>query len=67
MCSNTDKDDVVNIEMQCDMLFILSALCDGDVHRKVRMKSELNTARTKMFPGFLRHPSQSLFQPIKCL
>ena len=25
----------VDIEMQCDMLFILSAICENDVHRKV--------------------------------
>ena len=28
-------ESVVDIEMQCDMLFILSALCESDVHRKV--------------------------------
>ncbi|XP_033127845.1 cilia- and flagella-associated protein 69-like [Anneissia japonica] len=27
-------DDEVDVEMQCDMLFILSTLCDGDLHRK---------------------------------
>ena len=28
-------ESVVDIEMQCDMLFILSAICENDVHRKV--------------------------------
>ena len=27
--------DAVEIEMQSDILFILSCLCDGDMHRKV--------------------------------
>jgi len=30
----TDENDVVEIEMQSDILFILSCLCDGDMHRK---------------------------------
>ena len=34
----TDTDDAVDIEMQCDMLIILSLLCDGDMHRKVRIQ-----------------------------
>ena len=29
------EEHVVDVEMQCDMLFILSALCENDVHRKV--------------------------------
>ena len=31
-------ESAVDIEMQCDMLFILSALCESDVHRKVWLK-----------------------------
>ena len=27
--------DAVEIEMQSDILFVLSCLCDGDMHRKV--------------------------------
>lgn len=30
-----DSDDAIDIEMQSDMLFILSCLCEGDMHRKV--------------------------------
>ena len=33
--SSPDENDSIDIEMQCDMLFILSCLCDGDIHRKV--------------------------------
>ncbi|XP_046371006.1 cilia- and flagella-associated protein 69-like [Haliotis rufescens] len=28
------QDDIIGIEMQSDILFILSTLCDGDMHRK---------------------------------
>jgi len=31
--SNTD-DDAIDVEMQSDMMLILSCLCDGDMHRK---------------------------------
>ena len=34
--SNTD-DDAIDIEMQSDMMLILSGLCDGDMHRKVSL------------------------------
>ena len=30
-------EDAIDVEMQCDMLFILSVLTDGDIHRKVTM------------------------------
>ncbi|RUS81453.1 hypothetical protein EGW08_010793 [Elysia chlorotica] len=30
----TEENDAVEIEMQSDILFILSCLCDGDMHRK---------------------------------
>lgn len=32
--SNTE-DDAIDVEMQSDMMMILSCLCDGDMHRKV--------------------------------
>ena len=38
--SDTD-DDFVDIEMQSDMLMILSCLCDGDMHRKVSRSRSL--------------------------
>ncbi|XP_072179845.1 cilia- and flagella-associated protein 69-like [Diadema setosum] len=28
------EDDAIDVEMQCDMLFILSVLCEGNMHRK---------------------------------
>ncbi|KAI8483595.1 Cilia and flagella associated protein 69 [Branchiostoma belcheri] len=33
-CQHMDEDDTIDVEMQCDMLFIVSALCEGDMHRK---------------------------------
>ena len=36
------QDDAVDVEMQCDMLIILSALCEGDMHRKVRTQGASN-------------------------
>ena len=33
--TSRDENDAVDIEMQCDMLFILSTLCEADAHRKV--------------------------------
>lgn len=35
------EDDVVGIEMHSDMLFILSCLCDNDMHRKVCIQYNL--------------------------
>ncbi|KAK3587960.1 hypothetical protein CHS0354_014478 [Potamilus streckersoni] len=32
--SSNTEDDAIDIEMQADMLLILSGLCDGDMHRK---------------------------------
>eukprot|EP00794_Sanderia_malayensis_P003621 gene3621-4134_t len=32
--TSTDENDAIDIEMQCDMLFVLASLCDGDMHRK---------------------------------
>ncbi|XP_068670684.1 cilia- and flagella-associated protein 69-like [Montipora foliosa] len=32
--TSPDENDSIDIEMQCDMLFIVSSLCDGDTHRK---------------------------------
>nr|XP_006825782.1 PREDICTED: uncharacterized protein C7orf63-like [Saccoglossus kowalevskii] len=33
-CHSQDEDDSIDLEIQCDMLFIVSALCEGDLHRK---------------------------------
>ena len=33
--TSSDENDAIDIEMQCDMLFILASLCDGETHRKV--------------------------------
>ena len=33
--ASTDENDSIDIEMQCDMLFTIACLCDGDLHRKV--------------------------------
>lgn len=30
-----DENDIIDIEMQCDMLLVVSCLCEGDFHRKV--------------------------------
>jgi len=32
--TSTDDNDNIDIEMQCDMLFILACICDTDLHRK---------------------------------
>nr|CAB3227189.1 uncharacterized protein C7orf63 [Phallusia mammillata] len=29
-----ESDDAMDVEMQCDMLYILSTLCESDIHRK---------------------------------
>ena len=42
--TSTDENDRIDIEMQCDMLFIVSSLCDGDTHRKVS-KSMVGNSR----------------------
>ena len=33
--TSQDENDIIDIEMQCDMLLIVSCLCEGDGHRKV--------------------------------
>ena len=33
--SSVDSNDSIDIELQCDMLFMLATLCEGDLHRKV--------------------------------
>ncbi|XP_077978018.1 cilia- and flagella-associated protein 69-like [Glandiceps talaboti] len=33
-CHSQDEDDAIDLEIQCDMLFIVSAFCEGDLHRK---------------------------------
>ena len=35
--TSTDENDSIDIEIQCDMLFILACLGDSDLHRKVRL------------------------------
>ncbi|XP_078375930.1 cilia- and flagella-associated protein 69-like [Oculina patagonica] len=32
--TSPDENDGIDVEMQCDMLFIVSSLCEGDTHRK---------------------------------
>ena len=34
--TSPDENDGIDVELQCDMLFIVSSLCEGDTHRKVR-------------------------------
>ena len=38
--NSKDIDDAIDIEMQSDMLIILSSLCEGDIHRKELFGSE---------------------------
>ncbi|XP_070566690.1 cilia- and flagella-associated protein 69-like [Ptychodera flava] len=33
-CQSPYEDDAIDLEIQCDMLFMVSALCEGDLHRK---------------------------------
>lgn len=35
--TSTDENDAIDIEMQCDMLFTVASLCEGDTHRKVKL------------------------------
>ncbi|XP_058948319.1 cilia- and flagella-associated protein 69 [Pocillopora verrucosa] len=32
--TSPDENDAIDIEMQCDMLFLVASLCEGDTHRK---------------------------------
>ncbi|KAJ7389807.1 hypothetical protein OS493_028775 [Desmophyllum pertusum] len=32
--TSPDENDTIDVEMQCDMLFIVASLCEGDTHRK---------------------------------
>ena len=34
--TSPDENDSVDVEMQCDMLFTVASLCEGDTHRKVK-------------------------------
>jgi len=36
-------DDAVDIEMQCDILYILSTLCENDLHRKELFGNQVRT------------------------
>lgn len=40
MVSHDQQNHAVDVEMQCDMLFILSTLCEGEQHRKVCTESD---------------------------
>ena len=42
--TSPDDNDSIDIEMQCDMLFIVSSLCEGDTHRKVKCPLHSSTA-----------------------
>ena len=33
--TSPDENDAIDVEMQCDMLFLVASLCEGDTHRKV--------------------------------
>ena len=35
--TSTDENDAIDVEMQCDMLFTVASLCEGDTHRKVKL------------------------------
>lgn len=35
--TSTDENDAIDVEMQCDMLYIVASLCEGDTHRKVKL------------------------------
>ncbi len=37
-----EDEDAVALEIQTDCLFLLSVLCEGDVHRKVRGVSSVS-------------------------
>ncbi|VDI03562.1 Hypothetical predicted protein [Mytilus galloprovincialis] len=51
-----DSDDAIDIEMQSDMLFILSCLCEGDMHRK----ELLGTQGVEVCIHYLRTDSRQL-------
>ena len=38
--TSTDENDAIDVEMQCDMLFTVASLCEGDTHRKVKLWAE---------------------------
>ncbi|XP_071812719.1 cilia- and flagella-associated protein 69-like [Apostichopus japonicus] len=56
-------DDAIDVEMQCDMLYILSVLCDGEQHRKELFGEKgvdsilryLKTNPKKLFNGLGHH------------
>jgi len=43
---NYKLDDAVDIEMQCDLLVIVSIICQFDIHRKVNIKSVIKFYET---------------------
>lgn len=51
--SSTDNNDSIDIELQCDMLFILALLCEGDIHRKELFGGNGVTMLTQYLNGYL--------------
>ncbi|EDO44742.1 predicted protein [Nematostella vectensis] len=41
--TSPDDNDVIDIEMQCDMLIIVSTLCEGDIHRKAAIPIDVDS------------------------
>ncbi|XP_013410709.1 cilia- and flagella-associated protein 69 [Lingula anatina] len=61
--NDSSTEDAIDVEMQCDMLYILSTLCDGDMHRKELFSHEgvdivckyLKTNPVKLSSGLGHH------------
>ena len=49
--TSTDENDAIDIEMQCDMLFTVASLCEGDTHRKVKLWAVFCDKLTTSFHG----------------
>lgn len=62
----SEADIAVDLEMQSDMMFILSALCEHDIHRKVGTNfflEKANGSQQKSVPvnsALLKYPSSVL-------
>lgn len=53
--TSPDENDAIDIEMQCDMLFLVASLCEGDTHRKVIIKKKndrVNAIMTEVIGNF---------------
>lgn len=48
--TSTDENDAIDVEMQCDMLFIVASLCEGDTHRKVKLWSVIEITQQMLKP-----------------